>query len=46
LEAHQALENELAQLRQAKRSAKAAQQVSWKLNNSHYDTLLPNFSYY
>jgi hypothetical protein len=28
LEAHQALENELAQLRQAKRSAKAAQQVS------------------
>jgi len=40
LEAHQSLENELTQLRQAKRSAKAAQQVS-KIN---YDTLLPNSS--
>jgi hypothetical protein len=38
LDAHQSLENELQQLRQAKRSAKAAQQVSWQQQQPpHYE---------
>lgn len=47
LDAHQALENELTQLRQAKRSAKAAQQVKFILNKYAYifDLIEPKSSF-